>query len=162
VPRHIRLAIAPVFALALAIVFPLFLAFIEFRSLPAEYVFLNTTFAILISLGATAMLLAAWVILTVYVPKAWRYVLIRVTLYAWGRAAQSYMRPVPPVGVDYQNGRVIIRLTVDSSMAVTEGDRFEALNTATRRKLGVLEVDIVEEASFLCQVFDRIDIDFWE
>ena len=53
-------------------------------------------------------------------------------------------------------------MTVDSIASVTEGEKFEVSNTASGRILGVLEVTAMEELSCLCQVFDRIDTDFWQ
>ena len=161
-PRHIRLAIAPVFALALAIVFSLFLAFIEFRSLPPKDIALSVAFVILISFGATVTALAAWVAMGKAASRLGRFLLTWTTLYTLSRVAESHGRQVSPLGVDFPEGRLIIRLATDSSVAVTEGEKFEVLNTASGRILGTLEVTATEDTSCLCQVFDRIDTDFWQ
>ena len=49
-----------------------------------------------------------------------------------------------------------------SGESVNKGDKFGAVNAATREKLGVMEVIDVEVDSCLCVVSDRMQTEFWE
>lgn len=162
IPGQIRLAFLPVFAIILAIVFFLFQATLDFRSLSAQYVILNTVFAILISLGAALLSLAGFVLLGGFFGKRWRRLLVRITLYTVARAVGGHSRTVEALGIGEQSGSVVIRLAVGSNESIVVGDKFEAVNTATGDKLGVVEVIEVEGDSCLCSVFDRMNLEFWD
>lgn len=157
IPRQIWLAFLPIFAIVLAVVLFLFQARIELLQLSAKYVALNTVFAVLISLGATTLLLAGFVVIT----KAWSRVLVRITLYTVARAVNSYTREVRAAGIAPREGSVVLRLAIGSNAGVREGDNFLVLNTTTRDEWGELQVIETEDTSCVCRVSDTMNLDFW-
>jgi hypothetical protein len=140
----------------------LFQARLDLLSLSAKLVAINTVFAILISLGTTVVLIIAFLALKSVLGRGWRRLLVRITLYTVARALGGHSRTVQAIGIGEQRGSVVVRLALGSSESVAEGDKFGAVNAATRQKLGVLEVIVVEADSCLCWVSDRINVEFWE
>ena len=159
--RQLWIAFVPLFAISLTIVFFVFQARLDLLTLPARYIVVNTVLALLISLGAAALSLAGFCFLLALTRKVWRRIVIRIALHTLEQAVGVYTRRLQADGIDEQDGGVIIRLAIGSHESIIVGDKFEVLNAASRRKLGVLEVDQVEEVSCVCRVFDRIDVDFW-
>jgi hypothetical protein len=134
---------------------------VDLLRLSAEYVALNTAFAILISLGATALILLAFVLVTRFLNKVWRDFQVRITLHTLDQAVGRYYEPVQTTGIGARRGEIVIRLAVGTIGSVGVGDKFDVFNAATRERWGVLEVIEVEDASCVCTVSDRMNIDFW-
>jgi hypothetical protein len=162
IPKKIWLAFVPTFGLVLAIVLFLFQARLDLLSLSAKLVATNTVFAILISLGVAFSFLAGFILLIGLLSKLWRRLLVRITLYTMARAVGGQSRAVHAIGIGPQRGNVVVRLAIGSSESVATGDRFVAVNAATRERLGVLEVEEAEADSCVCRVSDRINVEFWE
>lgn len=74
---------------------------------------------------------------------------------------RDYAKQVVAEGIDSQRGSVIVRLAAGSNHSVSTGDRFEVLNSASKERWGILEVLEVAETSCVCQVSDRINVEFW-
>ena len=158
---RIRWAFLPVFGIALAIVFPVYLSSIDFGSLPTSYKALNTAIAILISLVA-ALILLSQVCIWRFLSKGWRKLLVKLALYTLERAFDRYVGPIEASGIGEKEGSIVIRLVGGSNASIAFGDKFEVLNTASSERWGVLEVIEVEGASCVGQVSDRINVEFWE
>jgi len=154
-------AFGAIFGIVLAIVLFLFQSRLDLLSLSAKFVTINTAFAVLISLGATAMILLAFVLVTSFLSKVWRGFLVRITLHTLDQAVGRYSEPVQATGIGARRGDIVVRLAVGSNEGVREGDNFLVLNTTTRDEWGVLEVMEAEETSCVCRVSDTINVDFW-
>lgn len=161
IPRQIWFALGTVFPIVFGLVLFLFQARIELLQLSAKYVALNTLFAVLISLGATVLLLAGFAFLIGFPGRAWRGFQVRITLHTLDRAVGRYYEPVQSMGIGARRGSIVIRLAVGVIGSVGVGDKFDVLNAATREKWGMLEVMEVEDASCVCRVSDRMNVDFW-
>ena len=86
--------------------------------------------------------------------------MVRFTLHTVAQALSSHSRAA--VGIGGRAGSVVVRLSIGRNDPIVLADRFEVFNTATRDRWGVLEVIEVEGTSCICQVFDRINVEFWE
>jgi hypothetical protein len=150
-----------VLAIALAIAFFLVQAKVDLLSLSTKYVVINAVLAILGSLAATILSLVGYCYVDGLGGKAWRKLLVRITLYTLARAFGRYSEPVQATGIGPRQGSVVIRLAVGVIGSVGVGDKFDVLNAATLEKWGMLEVIEVEDASCVCRVSDRINISFW-
>lgn len=139
----------------------LFQARLDLLSLSAKFVALNTVFAILIALGATALILLAFVLVTRFLSKVWQDFQVRITLHTLDRAVGRYSEPVQATGIGARRGDIVIRLAVGTIGSVGVDDKFDVLNAATREKWGMLEVIEVEDTSCVCRVSDRMNVDFW-
>ncbi len=159
--KQLWIAFAFVFPISLTITLFIFQARLDLLALPARYVATNTILAIVIALVATFLLLACTFLIARFSGRIRRRLLVEIALYTVEQAVVVYTRRVQPEGIDEQDGGIIIRLATGSNESVLVGDKFEVLNAASRRKLGVLEVEEVEEVSCVCRVFDRIEVDFW-
>jgi hypothetical protein len=162
ISRQIRIAFIPAFGIILAIVLFLFQARVDFLSISTRYVVINAILAILISLGATTLLLAGYAVLARLFRKTWRRLLIRITSYTLEQATNQHSKIIHATGIGEREGSVVIRLEIGSQESVVPGDKFEVSNIASKEKLGTIEVIEIEETSCVCSVFDRINVHFWD
>ena len=150
------------FPIALAIVLFLFQAFIDFRSLSANHIIINSILAIIIAVVASVVILLLKLILTRFGGKLGRLLLAKFALHILGRAYAKHIKATSATGIGHTEGSVNIGLPLGDAHGVSAGDRFRVVNTATRELLGVIQSIKVEASSCLCSVSDRLNPDFWE
>lgn len=156
-----RFAFLPVFGIILALTLGLFQAIFDFKSLSVKNIVLDTVFAILISVGATLLLVLGLPLVGRFLGKAYRRLSISLALYVLARAKSGHKMTVRATGIDAREGSVVVRLAVGLSEAVSIGDKFDVLNNASKQRWGTLEAIEVEGTSCLCRVFDRMNSEFW-
>ena len=88
-----------VLAINLAITLPLFISLKDFGSLPAKYVVINSTFAVLIAGGAAFVELKLGMILTNRCRKLWYRLLTKISLFALARAINGYGTETQAIGI---------------------------------------------------------------
>lgn len=162
IPKKIWIAFLPVFGIVLAIVLFVFQARLNLLSLSGNYVAINTILAVILAFGATFAILATAVFLAKLSTRVLRNLLIGLTIYTLNQTAIQSRSTVEAIGIGSREGSIVIRLNLGTQTTDLLGIKFEILNSASKEKLGTLEVIEIEDTSCLCSVFDRINVEFWE
>jgi hypothetical protein len=108
------------------------------------------------------LILAFVAFLAKLLSKVLRKLLIGLAVYVLNQAANQHRNIVQATGIGSREGSVVMRLAISSQSTDLLGVKFEVLNSASKEKLGTLEVIEIEDTSCLCSVFDRINVEFWE
>ncbi len=159
--KHRRFAFGTVFAVVLTVVVLIFQARVDFRVLTVLYIAINSILIILISLVATILLMAGYFVVPRLLARAWRVLLVNITLHTLRRAIQTQSSMVQATAIGERQGSVVFRLETGSNSGVTYGTSFTVSNTATGEAWGDIEVVEVDGDSCICIVFNRTNPEFW-
>lgn len=136
--------------------------FLDFQSLSTQYIVLNIALALLISFGATLVLLVGLLPFAGFLSSIWRRLLVKIAFYAFKQAVSRQYSPIEATGIGPREGSVVIRLEAGSNSGVAYRAKFRVTNAATGETWGIIEAVEVDDTSCTCIVSDRSNPDFWD
>ena len=160
--KKIWLPFLTLLGIGLAIAVPLFLAVFTDDLSSNNKIVITVLQAILAAIGASIVLILAYIFIVAGIPKFVKEVRVWITLKTVRNAVESQMGAVKASGITPVEDDVGIGLSVGLQDGVFPGQRFVVFNTANQEKWGVLEVSEVWDRSCVCSVSDRTNPEFWD
>lgn len=160
--KKIALPFSVIWGIGLAIAIPLFLEVFTDDASSNNKIAITILQAILAAMGTSIVLILAYMIIVVGIPKFVKVVGVWIALMVVKSAVESQRGTVEASGITSVEDDVGVGLSVGLQDGVFQGQRFVVLNTANQEKWGVLEVTDIQERSCVCSVFDRTNPEFWD
>ena len=160
--KKIWLPFLTLLGIGLAIAVPLFLAVFTDDLSSNNKIVITVLQAILAAIGASIVLILAYIFIASGIPKFVKAVRVWITLKTVTKAVESQTGTVQISGITPIENNVGIGLSVGLQDGVFPGQRFVVFNTANQEKWGVLEVSEVWDRSCVCSVSDRTNPEFWD
>lgn len=148
--------------IGLAIAIPLFLAVFTDDASSNNKIVITILQAVLAAVGASVVLILAYMVIVVGIPKFMKWVGVWIALKVVKNAVESQRGIVQASGITSVEDDVGVGLSVGLQDGVFPGQRFVVLNTANQERWGVLEVAEIGEGYCVCSVFDRTNPEFWD
>ena len=131
---------------------------IGFASLSAIFILVNVVFAILISLGATVLLIGFY---GAYSQR--RKLPAMLAIWVLEQAEQNPPSAFKAIGIGERNGKLIILVAAGQEDSVDVGERFISYNEASRSELGIIVSVEVDRDLCRCEIADEMgQTEFWE
>lgn len=160
--KKIWLPFLTLLGIGLAIAVPLFLEVFTDDLSSSDKIVITVLQAILAAIGASIVLILAYIFIAAGIPKFLKAVRVWITLKTVRKAVESQTGTVQISGITPIENNVGIGLSVGLQDGVFPGQRFVVLNTANQEKWGVLEVSEVWDRYCVCSVSDRTNPEFWD
>lgn len=160
--KKIWLPFLTLLGIGLAIAVPLFLAVFTDDLSSNNKIVITVLQAVLAAIGASIVLILAYIFIAAGIPKFLKAVGVWITLRTVRKAVESQTGTVQISGITSIEDDVGIGLSVGLQDGVFLGQRFVVFNTANQEKWGVLEVSEVRDHSCVCSVLDSMNQEFWD
>lgn len=159
--KKISLPFSVLLGIGLAITIPLFLAVFTSDSSSNTKIYIIVLLAVGVSVGASTILIIAYRLIVVDLPKLLKWIMALIVLKVVKSAVESQTGIVQASSIASIENDVVIGLSAGLQDGVFLGQRFVVFNTAKQEKWGVLQVLEVRDDSCVCFVFDRTNLEFW-
>ena len=160
--KKVSLPFSVLLGIGLAIAIPLFLAIFTDDSSSNKEIVITVLKAILVAIGASIVLILAYLSTVIGIPKLLKLIAVQITLKTVKSAVASQANIVQASGITSVEDDVGVGLSVGSQDGIFQGQRFVVSNTANQERWGVLEAVEVRTRSCVCSVFDRTNQEFWD